>query len=107
MTDPAHLSDNLVHAGLSPFFGERLTPHLGSEVFKTTRSRLKVEGFPDVDHAHEVFARSLTKGLEHLHKHGGPSVRQPRAWFHEISRNETTRYLREMAAHDAGSVLSL
>jgi len=95
-----------VRVAFSSFFGERLPPHLGSEVFKTTRSRLKVEGFSDLDHVQEVFARGLTKGLEHLHKHGGPSVLQPRAWFHKICHHETAHYLMQLA-HDSGSVLSL
>jgi RNA polymerase sigma factor (sigma-70 family) len=107
MSDPAHHSDDLVRVAFSPFFQEGLPPHLGSEVFKTARNRLRAEGFLDVDHAQEVFARGLTKGLEYLHKHGGPNVRQPRAWFHEICRNETTHYLKEMAMHDSGSVLSM
>jgi DNA-directed RNA polymerase specialized sigma24 family protein len=107
MNDPAHHANNLVNIAFSPFFGERLPLHLGSETFRTTRNRLRLEGFTDPDHTQEVFARALTKSLEYLHKHGGPSVRQPRAWFHGICRHETTHYLMEMAAHDSGSVLSL
>jgi DNA-directed RNA polymerase specialized sigma24 family protein len=105
--DPAHLSDDLVRVAFSPFLDGRLPPHLGSEAFKTTRKRLGVEGFTDVEHAQEVFARALTNGLTYLNKHGGASIRQPRPWFHGICRNEATRYLTEMAAHDSGSVLSL
>jgi DNA-directed RNA polymerase specialized sigma24 family protein len=107
MRDPAHHFNHLVHEAFSQFFEDRLPTDLGSETFKTTVSRLKIEGFPDTDHAEEVVARALSKGLEYVHKHGGASVRQPRAWFHEICRNETTHYLVEMAAHDSRSVLSL
>ncbi len=102
--DPAHQADDLVREGFSPYFGERLPPCLGSETYCTTFKRLHNEGFGDVEHAQEVFARALTNGLDHLHNHGGLSVRQPRAWFHAICRHETYHYLRELAAGDAASV---
>ena len=107
MPDPAHHFNRLVHEAFSLFFGERLPADLGSEAFKTTFCRLKVEGLLGVDHVEEVVARALAKSLEYVHKHGGSSVRQPRAWFHEICRNETTQYLIEMVAHDSGLIHSL
>ena len=105
--DPAHLADVMVWEAFFPFFGNRLPHHLGSETFKTTYKRLSVEGFLDVEHTKEVFSRSLTKGLGHLNRHGGESVRNPRAWLHRICRNETTHYLMEADAHDSTAVLSL
>lgn len=105
--DPAHLADELVWAALSPYFPDRIPPNLGSEVFKTNRIRLRDEGLPDVDHAQEVLARSLTNALEYLHRHSGEAIRQPRAWFYKICNNEITRYRREAFAQDSESVLSL
>jgi len=107
MSDPAHHFDKLVQEAFYGFFGDRLPPGLGSETFKTTHSRLRREGFPDFEHAEEVVDRALAKGLEYVHNHGGPGVRQPRAWFHKICHNETTHYLMELAACDSTSMNSL
>jgi DNA-directed RNA polymerase specialized sigma24 family protein len=107
ITDPAQLADVMVWEAFFPFFGEHLPQHLGSETFKTTLKRLSVEGYPDVEHTQEVFARSLTKGLGFLDGHGGESVRNPRPWFHTICRHEATRYLIDADAHDSAAVLSL
>jgi DNA-directed RNA polymerase specialized sigma24 family protein len=105
-TDLAQLADELVCAAFSPYF--RVVPdHLGSNVFKTTRARLKSKRLPSVDHAQEVLQRSLLSALEFLDKNGGSSVRHLSGWFHRIARNETTRYLVELAGEDAGAVLSL
>jgi RNA polymerase sigma factor (sigma-70 family) len=105
-TDPAHRFDELIQVAFSPFFGNSVPPILGSEAFKITRSRLSSKGLPDPDHASEVVDRALIKSLEYLNVHGGESVRQPRAWFHRICRNESARYIREVM-YDSESVISL
>lgn len=103
---PEHHADHLIREGFGKYFAE-LPDHLGSEVFKTTRKRLRGNGLGDVDHAQEVFDRALIKCLDFLSKNGSEGIRNPRAWFFSVARNEATHYERELAHFDTGSVLSV
>jgi DNA-directed RNA polymerase specialized sigma24 family protein len=101
---PALSADVMVREAFSPSFGERLPPHLGSEAFKTIRLLLSAGGFPYVEQTEEVFVRSLTNGLDYLHRHGGKGIQNPRPWFHRVCHNEAARFLSDADAH---AVLSL